>query len=146
MNWQAKEGTMTTTVITSAQDTFQDMTETTVVAVFRQNLLRSMRAGDAVEIAFKSFPQHIATGKLEMVLEYIAEGQLATSGVLPSAATVGSKGFLVVRIKLDDEDFAKTLPLGAAGTVAVYTSFGKPFHIVSKIALRMKSWLYYLPL
>jgi hypothetical protein len=61
------------------------------------------------------------------------------------AANIGSKGFLVVRISLDDEELAKTLPLGAAGTTAIYSGFGKPFHSISKIALRMKGWLYYLP-
>ena len=50
-----------------------------------------------------------------------------------------------MRIRLDDPEIAKTLPLGAAGTVAVYTGFGKPLHIISKIALRMKGWMYYLP-
>jgi multidrug resistance efflux pump len=146
MNWQVKEGTMTTTVITSAQGTFQDMTETTVLAVFRQNLLRNVEAGDVVEVAFKSFPRRIVTGKVEAVMEHTGEGQLPSSGVLPSATTVGSKGFLVVRVKLDDQDFAKELPLGGAGTAAIYTKVGKPFHLVSKIALRMQGWLYYLPI
>jgi hypothetical protein len=31
-------------------------------------------------------------------------------------ATIGSKGFLVVRIRLSDEQLSSTLPLGAAGT------------------------------
>ena len=52
----------------------------------------------------------------------------------------------MVRISLDDDDLAKELPLGGAGTTAVYTTSGKPFHIISKIALRMKGWMYYLPI
>jgi multidrug resistance efflux pump len=145
MNWQASEGTMTTTVITSAQGTFQDMTETKVVAIFRQNLLKNVAAGDAVEIAFKSFPNRIATGKVDAILEFTGEGQMMTTGVLPVAAKVGSKGFLAVRIKLDDTDFAKQVPLGGAGATAIYTKSGKPFHIISKIVIRMKSWLHNLP-
>ena len=145
INWQAIRGTMATTVITSAQGIFQDMTETTVVAVFRENMLKNIQPGDVVEIAFKSFPGRLGVGKVDALLGFTGEGQLATSGVLPVAATLGSKGFLAVRIKLDDEQFAKELPLGAAGTTAIYTSSGKPFHIITKIALRMKSWLYNLP-
>ena len=121
INWQATTGTMATTVITSAQGIFQDMTETTVVAVFRENMLKNIQPGDVVEIAFKSFPGRLGIGKVDALLEFTGEGQLATSGILPVAATVGSKGFLAVRIKLDDEQFARELPLGAAGTTAIYT-------------------------
>jgi multidrug resistance efflux pump len=145
VNWQAIEGTMVTTLITSAQGTFMDMSETKVVAVYRQNLLKNVASGDTVEIAFKSFPGRLATGKVDAVLEYTGEGQMMSSRVLPAATTVGSKGFLAVRIKLDDESFARELPLGGAGTTAIYTKVGKPFHVISKIVIRMKAWLYNLP-
>jgi len=145
-NWQAAEGTMTTTVITSAQATFQDLSKTTIVAVFRQNLLKNIESGDAVEIAFKSHPNHIALGTVDAILEFTGEGQLTSEGVIPVAATLGSKGFLAVRINLEDKAFARELPLGGAGTTAIYTKAGKPFHLISKIALRMKSWLYNLPI
>lgn len=145
VNWQAREGTMTTTVITSAQGAFQDMGTTRVLAIFRQNLLKNVASGDSVEIAFKSSPGFLAEGKVEAILEYTGEGQLLTSGVLPVAATIGSKGFLAVKITLDDEDFARGLPLGGAGTTAIYTKVGKPFHAITKIVVRMKTWLYNLP-
>jgi multidrug resistance efflux pump len=145
MNWQATEGTMTTTVITSAQGTFQDMTRTRVVAVFSQNLLKNVAAGDTVEAAFKSFPHYIVTGKVEAVLGYTGEGQFQTTGKLPVAASVGSKGRLAVRITLDDESFARELPLGAAGVIAIYTQVGNPFHVITKIVMRMKNWFNYLP-
>ena len=146
VNWQAAEGTMSTTVITSAQGAFQDMSQTKVVAVFRQNLVKNIAAGDRVEIAFKSFPGRLASGKVDAILEYTGEGQLLTSGVVPVVASMGSKGFLAVRINLDDEEFARQVPLGAAGATAIYTGVGKPFHAISKIVVRMKSWLYNLPI
>jgi membrane fusion protein (multidrug efflux system) len=34
--------------------------------------------------------------------------------------------------------------LGAGGTVAIYTDHGKPVHIISKVAIRMKKWLLYV--
>jgi multidrug resistance efflux pump len=145
-NWQASEGTMTTTVITSAQGTFVDMDSTVVIAVFRQNLLRNVEAGNEVEIAFKSFPNRISTGKVDAVLEYTGEGQLLTLGKIPEVNTIGSKGFLAVKIILDDDAVARELPLGGAGTTAIYTNFGGPFHVITKMALRIKSLLYNLPL
>ncbi len=145
MNWQAVEGTMTTTVGTSAQGTFMDMTRTIVAAVFPQNLLNNVEAGNPVEIAFKSLPGHIASGKVDAVLEWTGEGQLHPESQLPTAANLGSKGFLAVRITLDDEELAKELPLGAAGTVAIYTDVGRAFHAISKITVRIKSWMNYVP-
>ncbi len=146
MNWQASEGTMTTTVASSAQGSFVDMSRTRVVAIYPQNLLRNVASGDVVEIAFKSFPNRIVTAKVDTILEYTGEGQLLTTGVLPVATTIGSKGFLAVRIVLDDDAFARELPLGGAGTTAIYTDIGNPFHSITKIALRMKSLLYNLPM
>ena len=145
INWQATTGTMATTLITSAQGTFQDMSETSVVAILRENLLKNVKPGEEVEIAFQNFPGQLAMGKVDALLGFTGEGQLSTSGVVPVAASLGSKGFLAVRIKLDDEQFARELPLGAAGTTAIYTDFGKPFHAITKIAIRMKSWLYMAP-
>ena len=146
MNFQAVEGTMGTTVLTRNQGSFMDMTETVVAAVFPQNLVENVAPGDTVEIAFKSLPGQIATGKVDEVLEYTGEGQLDMTGVVPEAKSIGSKGFLVVRILLDDQELAKKLPLGGAGTTAIYTKFAEPFHIISKIALRMKAWIYYAPI
>jgi membrane fusion protein (multidrug efflux system) len=146
MNMQAIEGSMGTTVISRQQASFMDMSQTVVAAVFPQNLVANVAPGDTVEIAFKSLPGQIATGKVDQVLEYTGEGQLDMTGVLPKAKSIGSKGFLVVRIVLDDEELAKELPLGGAGTLAIYTKVGGAFHVISKIALRMKSWIYYAPL
>ena len=146
INWQAREGTMTTTVITSAQGTFQDTTWTRVVAVYRSNLLMNVESGDDVEIAFKSYPNRIVTGKVDAILEYTGEGQFITQGKLPVATTLGSKGFLAVRIILDDEAFAREIPLGGAGMTAIYTRKGNPFHLITKIVVRMKSLLYNLPI
>lgn len=146
MNFQAVEGTMGTTVLTRNQGSFMDMTETVVAAVFPQNLVENVAPGDPVEIAFKSLPGQIATGKVDEVLEYTGEGQLDMTGVVPTAKSIGSKGFLAVRILLDDQELAKTLPLGGAGTVAIYTEFAEPFHVISKITVRIKAWTYYAPI
>jgi hypothetical protein len=47
-----------------------------------------------------------------------------------------------VRITLDDPD--TSIPQGAGGTVAVYTQRGIPFHIITKVVMRMQAWLGYL--
>jgi multidrug resistance efflux pump len=146
MSFQAVEGTMGTSVKVRAQGSFMDTTETVVAAAFPQNLVQNVAPGDTVEIAFMGLPGQIATGKVDEVLEYTGEGQIEVSGVVPTAKSIGSKGFLFVRVLLDDQDLAKELPLGGAGTLAIYTKSGGAFHIISKIALRMKAWMYYAPI
>ncbi len=65
---------------------------------------------------------------------------------MPSAANIGSQGFLAVRIHLDDEQLARELPLGAAGTTAIYTDVGESFHVFTKITVRIKAWMNYVPM
>jgi multidrug resistance efflux pump len=122
-----------------------DLSDTAIIAVYPQNVLANVASGDSVEIAFRSFPHRIVIGKVNSVLEYTGEGPLMASGILPVAASLGSKGFLAVRIVLDDAAFAKDLPLGGAGVVAIYTKVGKPFRAITKIVMRMKNWFNHLP-
>ena len=145
INFQIREQTPVARWQFTAVGTIMDLSDNAVLAIYPQNLLKRVAPGDSVEIAFRRHPGTIATGKVESIVKYTGEGQFAAGDKLPVVATVGSKGFLAVRILLDDEDLAKTLPLGAAGAVAIYTEFAGPFHIISKIVVRMKGWLYYLP-
>lgn len=146
VNWQAREGTMATSQGQSAIGAFMDMTDTVVAGVFPQNTLKYVEPDNVVEIAFKSRPGTIATGKFDTILDYTGEGQLTPEGVLPIAADLGSKGYLVVRIKLDDEKLARELPLGVAGALTIYTNVGRPFHVISKITIRIKGWMNYVPI
>jgi len=145
MNLQIREGTPVARWQFTTVGTIMDLSDTAIVVVYPQNLLKYVNSGDNVEIAFRRKPGTIVTGKIEAVVKYTGEGQFAATGILPVIATIGSKGFLVARIRLDDEELAKALPLGADGTTAIYTGFGKPFHLISKIALRIKGYLYFLP-
>jgi hypothetical protein len=78
------------------------------------------------------------------VIQATGEGQYKPGGDIPYAAKVGSAGVLAVKISLSGEDAKTEVPLGAGGTVAIYTDRGKPVHIISKVAIRMKKWLLYV--
>lgn len=145
INFQIREQTPVARWQFTSVGTIMDLSDNAVLAIYPQNLLKHVAPGDDVEIAFRRHPGTIATGKVQSIVKYTGEGQFAATDRLPVVATVGSKGFLAVRILLDDEELARTLPLGAAGAVAIYTKFGGPFHVISKIVVRMKGWLYYLP-
>jgi membrane fusion protein (multidrug efflux system) len=146
MNMQMSEGTTVARYHFTSTGTVEDLSDTAILAIFPQNQLTNVKAGNKVEIAFKRTPGEVVTGKVELVVNYTGEGQLIPSSKLPDAASIGSKGRLAVRINLDDEELARKLPLGAAGTVAIYTDFGKPFHVISKINVRISAWMNYLPI
>jgi multidrug resistance efflux pump len=146
VNFQIQEGTAVARWKFTSTGTIMDLSDTAVIAIFPQNLLTNVKAGDKVEIAFKRRPGEIATGKVEAVINYTGEGQLMPSSKLPNVSTIGSKGKLAVRIRLDDEELAKQIPMGAGGNVAIYTDFGKPFDIISKITVRISAWMNYVPI
>lgn len=146
MNWQVVEGVPVARWRIMSVGTIMDMSDTAIIAIYPQNKLKYVEAGNVVEIAFKRRPGQIATGKVEAVVEYTGEGQFMPSGKLPVAANVGSKGFLAVRIRLDDKKLEQELPLGAAGSVAIYTDVGGPFHVITKITVRIKAWMNYVPM
>jgi hypothetical protein len=50
----------------------------------------------------------------------------------------------VVRIRLDDQDFADRLPAGATGDAAIFTERVKPAHIIRKVLLRQVAILNYI--
>ena len=146
MNFRTTVGTMTTSMKQS-QGLFLDTSVPGVIAaVYPQNLVKNVEPGNLVDIAFKSLPGKIATGKVDAILAWTGEGQLQRedSSQLPIAKNLKSQGFLLVRITIDDQDLAHQLPLGAASSVAIYTDRLKPFHIFSKIAIRVKMWMNYL--
>lgn len=145
VNWQIREGTPVARWRFTSVGTIVDSADTAIIAIFPQNLLNNVKKGNLVEIAFKSRPGETASGKVDAISNYTGEGQFMPSSTIPSAADVGSKGYLAVRITLDDETLASELPLGAAGSTAIYSDFGKPFHMITKITIRIKAWMTYLP-
>lgn len=142
-NWQVREGSMAVSFPFAPMGTFVDTTKTNLVAAFPQNVLVNVKADDPIEVAVKTRPGEIFKGKVLDVVQATGEGQFATSGQLVSAAEIKSEGMLAVRFELEDLEVAEQLAMGAAGNVTVYTDSGKPFQIISKVAIRMNAWTYY---
>ena len=88
VNWQVREGTMTATLPFAAVGTFVETTDVSLVASFGQNVVTFVKPDDPVEIALRSQPGRIVTGKVEAVIPTTGEGQFVTSGSLISAAEI----------------------------------------------------------
>jgi multidrug resistance efflux pump len=144
VDWQIQEGSWAEPMRLLAVGTFIVTGESFIVAVFPQNRLMHVRDGDEVEVVLYPYPGQLFRARVDTVITATGEGQFAPSQVIPEASRVGSQGLLAVKISLIDGDQPANLPLGSGGTVAIYTDRGKPVHVLSKIAIRMKKWLLYV--
>jgi multidrug resistance efflux pump len=114
-------------------------------AAFQQNALQRVRAGDQAEIAFQAVPGRVFKGKVRILLDAIAAGQMQSSGTLQDfgATSAGSsRGMALIDI-LDDTS-SYQIPVGSAAEVAIYTDHFEELSLLRKILLRMKSWENYI--
>ena len=124
--------------------TFVDTSRVILVGSFPQNIVTNVEIGDRAELSFKTRPGEVFSGKVETVIQASGEGQFQVSGQIPVVADITSKGMFAVKFSLDDQEVANSLAMGTAGTAVVYTKKGTPFHIISKVVVRMNAWMYYL--
>jgi len=144
VNWQVQIGTMLVPAPIAAAGTFVNTADIAVAAVFPQNWLTNVRPGDDVEMVLNPYPGRLFFGKMDFVISATGGGQFTTSGTIPNAAKIGSDGLYAVRISFSDEGVARNLSIGSGGSAVIYTKAGKPTHIISKVAIRMKKWLLYV--
>ena len=109
-------------------------------AAFQQNSLQRVKAGDEAEIAFDAVPGRVFKGKVRVVQDAIAPGQLQAGGTLIDPGTLTSGGRAVAVINIEDNLSDYQIPLGAAAQVAIYTEHWEHLSLLRKILLRMRSW------
>jgi multidrug resistance efflux pump len=114
---------------------FIDTSATIVGVEIAQINARYIEPGQPVELTFKFRPGKVYTGKVESVLQALATGQTQVSGQAVTARPVQSVPF-AVRVKLDDDGVARSLPAGSAGDAAIFTEHVKLAHIIRRVLLR----------
>lgn len=122
---------------------FIDTSTTNVAVEIDQINARYVASGQDVEIAFKFAPGRVFTGKVESILQAVATGQVQVSGAAVTPKDITTVPF-VVRVTLDDADFAKTLPAGATGTAAIFTDHVEISHMIRRVLLRQVAILDYI--
>ncbi|MET3906897.1 RND family efflux transporter MFP subunit [Bradyrhizobium sp. S3.3.6] len=142
-NLALRKGARVGTLPLSPVMAFIDTSSTIIGVEINQIDARYVAPGQQVEATFKFAPGQIFAGKVESVLQAIAPGQTQTSGsaVMPKAIEAAP---FVVRVRLDDAEFARRLPAGSAGTAAIYTDHVKPTHVVRRVILRQLAILNYV--
>jgi multidrug resistance efflux pump len=114
---------------------FIDTSATNIAVEVDQIDARYIAPGQEVEIAFKFAPGRVFSGKVESVLQAVATGQAQVSGAAVTPKGIETVPF-VVRVALDDAEFAKALPAGATGAAAIFTDHVKVSHLIRRVLLR----------
>ncbi|SDR64339.1 RND family efflux transporter, MFP subunit [Rhizobiales bacterium GAS113] len=122
---------------------FIDTADTIFGVEIPQIYTRYIEVGQPVEITFKVRPGEVYTAKVEAVLQAIATGQAQPGGLAVAPTEIQSAPF-VVRIALDDQDLARTLPAGSTGLAAIFTDHVKAAHVIRKVVLRQTAILNYV--
>ncbi len=122
---------------------FIDTSDTIVGVGIQQIDARYIAPGQNVEVTFKFFPGRVLTGKVVEVLQALSTGQVQASGLAVTPREVPSAPF-AVRVRLDDAAAAQRLPVGSAGTAAIFTAHVRPSHIIRRVILRQVAILNYV--
>jgi multidrug resistance efflux pump len=137
VNLQLREGSTVTQFATMSAMSFVQ-NEQWVLALYSQNELREVKAGQEAEIAMKTHPNQIMKCKVESIIWASGTGQLPLSGMIPGQLTQPvPPGKFAVRLLLDGPDKDLQLAAGAAGAGAIYTDSGTMFHIIRKVIVRV---------
>jgi multidrug resistance efflux pump len=116
-----------------------------LLASFNQETLKYVKVGQPVEVALDLYPGQIFAGRVDTVWWANGDGQYLPTDIIPTFHPPDpnlSRGEFAVKIYLDNPSEVG-LPIGAQGTVAIYTSKGG-FAALRKITIRMNSWFNWL--
>lgn len=115
-----------------------------LAAAFQQNALQRVKPGDDAEIAFAAVPGRVFKGRVALVLEAIAAGQLQATGVLQDFGAQTQNDRAVAEIEILDDISDYQIPMGAAAQVAILTEHWEHVALLRRILLRMRSWQNYI--
>jgi multidrug resistance efflux pump len=109
--------------------------------------MQNLQVGHEAEVTFDAIPGRAFAGHVQKVSPAIAQGQLMPSGELINfdlAAQRAQQGRIALMIEIDDDLSEYNIPAGAKAEVAVYSENWKPFSIIRRVLLRVKSWQKYI--
>lgn len=113
------------------------------VAGFSQQPMQNLKVGNHAEVIFPGLPGRVFQGRVSKILDAIAEGQLSPAAAMVKVNPMAPDGLIPVFIEFEEDMSEYYLPMGSAGTVAVYSERWHHVTIIRKILLRMKSWQNY---
>ena len=116
-----------------------------VVALFNQNELHQIKAGNEAEFTLLTDPGRVVKAKVDSIIWAQGQGQLPQSGTLPMTGVLTAPpGRYAVKFDIAEKDKDVFMAAGAAGAAAVYTDRMAMIHIIRKVILRVGAYTSYL--
>src|SRR6201990_1659748 len=139
-NLARRPGVRATQFATMPVMSFIEEDDPWVLAFFRQNELRYVKAGDEAEIYMMQSPGRIIKCVVDSILWATAQGQMPISGTLQNTLPVAApEQRIAVRLLLAPKDQGLFLAAGARGAGAIYTEKGAILHIIRKVFVRVSA-------
>ena len=116
-----------------------------VVALFNQNELHQIKAGNEAEFTLFTDPGRVVKAKVDSIIWAQGQGQLPQSGTIPMTGVLTAPpGRYAVKFDIAEKDKEVFMAAGAAGAAAVYTDRLVAIHIIRKVILRVGAYTSYL--
>lgn len=115
-----------------------------IVGVFNQNGFKTIKPGSEVRLVFASRPGAVYVSRIADISWGIGEGQLAVSGTLGRAETIGTATTYPARIELPRDVDPEALRLGMVGTATVISEAAGPMRMLASILLWVRAYAAYL--
>jgi RND family efflux transporter MFP subunit len=138
-----RPGQRVTTLPLQPAMSFVETSRNLIVVQIAQIYHRHLKLGQSAELAVKTLPGRVLSGKVDGLVQVTSQGQTVIGGIVPPPQQVQAEPFFV-RIKLEDSKAATALPAGTVGTAAIYTDSVSATHIIRKVMIRMEAYLNYI--
>ncbi len=116
-----------------------------VLAIFHQNEVRKVKAGQEAEVAFEMYPGRVVKCKVDSIMWATGQGQLPIGALMTSGGVAPiPPDCLAVRLLLDGRDKDIFLAAGAPRAGAIYTDSGHEIQILRRILVRISAKLDWL--
>jgi multidrug resistance efflux pump len=125
-------------VMTFVDDEYQ------IFALYGQNELHQVRAGNEAEITLDTWPGRVIKAHVDSIIWAQGQGQVEASGDLPRTTFVPPPGRFPVKLVVAEQDKSLFVAAGARGSSAIYTEHFTLIHVVRKVLLRVASYLDYV--
>jgi multidrug resistance efflux pump len=115
-----------------------------IVGLFDQNGFKSIKPGASVKLVFANQPGRVFYSSVKDVVRGIGQGQIAVSGTLARAETVGTSTTYPANIDIPKNMDPDMLRLGMVGTATVMSENAGPIGALATILLWVTAYAAYL--
>jgi multidrug resistance efflux pump len=116
----------------------------TIVGMFSPNGFETIKPDAPVKLVFHNRPGHIYHARIVDIPSGVGQGQVAVSGMLARAGSIGGAATYPAEISIPDDIDQAGMRLGMSGTATVFASKAGVIGILMSILVWISSYTAYL--